>query len=130
MSARAFAPVTILRQLAKQRVGIILQPGDVLVIERAVPHDEDSIAALHSCYLRGWAEPVGNAVPAGEIDAQGNLPPGNTPFTYHSQMYRLTDSGWSVVNRAQMWTLMTVFIGIISILPTVISTLAAHWKIH
>lgn len=38
----------ILRRLAKQRVRLVLQPGNVWVIEYAVPDDEETDALLKS----------------------------------------------------------------------------------
>jgi len=115
-----------LKHLARQRLVGILQPGNIWVVEHAVPSDEATHAALLTCYLRGWAEPHENAVPTGELTPDGTLPADVSPFRHHTQMYRLTDGGWAVVNRAQMWTLTTVFVGIVSLLLSVIAILAAQ----
>jgi hypothetical protein len=60
-----------LRRLAKQRVTMILQPGNVWVIEYAVSEGESSdiSAALRTCHLWGWVAPEMNAVP---IDVHKN----------------------------------------------------------
>jgi hypothetical protein len=47
-----------LHKLAKQRIRMVLQPGDYWVIDRAIIHDEDTPAVLLTCQMRGWVEPV------------------------------------------------------------------------
>lgn len=116
----------VLRLLAKQRLATILQPGNVWVIDFAVPNNEDNDVALSSCYLRGWAEPLGNAVPSGHVHIDNMSTDFMDIFKQSAQLYRLTDSGWAVVNRAQLWTFATIFIGIISIMPILISTFIMH----
>lgn len=102
-----------LRRLSRQRVRLVLQPGNVLVIEKAVGSDEDTDAALRTCWLRGWAEPVEHAIPAGKLTLDGQLP--SPMFTGVTTIYRITDSGWSFVHRSHMWLLMTVLIAFLSL---------------
>lgn len=45
-----------LRRLARQRVALVLQPGNIWVIEYAVPENEETDATLKTCYMRGWVE--------------------------------------------------------------------------
>jgi len=104
--------------LAKQRLAMVLQPDGVWVIEQAVSHGEGIHAALATCYLRGWAEPLGNAIPSGEAPIDGRIDPNRPLFTHKTQLYRLTDSGWAVVNRLQFWLLCTISIGMISMIVT------------
>lgn len=111
----------VLRRLGKQRLAMILQPGGVWVIERAVSDGEHTPAHLSTCYLRGWAEPLGNAIPSGEAPPDGRLAPDRPVFTRTTQLYRLTDSGWAVVNRLQIWLLCTVGVGVVSMLVSVIA---------
>lgn len=102
-----------LHRLARQRVRLILPP-DVLVIENAVGNDEHIVAALRTCWLRGWAELVHNAIPSGELASDGQI--SNPPFTNRSPIYRMTDSGWAAVHRSHMWVLLGVTIGLLSLL--------------
>lgn len=114
-----------LRQLSRQRVRMILQPGNVRVIDNAVQRNQDTDAALMTCWLRGWAEPVENAVPTGQLTPDGQLP--NPVVTGVMTMYRLTDSGWSVVHRSHMWLLITVIIAFLSLcLGILVSGLLSH----
>lgn len=117
-----------LRRLARQRVRLILPP-DVLVIERSVPHDEQTVAALRTCWLRGWAELVHNAVPTGEVPPDGRIT--DPPFTRTTPIYRITDSGWSVVHRSHMWAIMAVLMGFLSVCAgffggILVQTLSSH----
>ena len=116
----------VLRRLAKQRLAMILQPGGIWVIENAVSDGDDTQVALSSCHLRGWAEPLGNAIPSGNLTPDGRLPTSGPLFDRTAHLYRLTDSGWSVVNRSQLWILITVFASVVSLLLGAIAVLATH----
>lgn len=56
-----------LRRLSRQRVALILQPGDIWVVERAVSDDVETEAHLKTCQLRRWIETVSNAGPRGRL---------------------------------------------------------------
>lgn len=114
-----------LRQLARQRVAMILQPGDVWVIEYAVRSDAETNPALLTCRLRGWIEPVENAIPHRPLAADGSLPSGPL-FDEVAPIYRLTDSGWSVVNRAQLFVLASALIAAVTLIATVVPWLTMH----
>jgi hypothetical protein len=45
----------------------VLQPGNVWVIEKAVPDNLETDADLKTCYMRGWVEPLENSVPKGRL---------------------------------------------------------------
>jgi hypothetical protein len=102
-----------LRQLSRQRVRLILQPGNIFVIDNAVDHDDDTDAALRTCWLRGWVEPVENAVPFGKLLPDGRLP--DRPLNQTSPVFRMTDAGWSVLHRSHLWSLMAVLMGFLSV---------------
>jgi hypothetical protein len=103
-----------LKRLARQRIALVFQPGNVWVIERAVEDDnEDVDAALKSAYLRGWVEPIQNAVPKGKLGPGGQLPTGAL-FERIGALWRLTDAGWAVINRNQTWTLFAILIAVLS----------------
>lgn len=65
-----------LRGLAKQRVAMVLQPGNVWVIERALKDTEETDALLKTCYMRGWVEPLEKSIPRGQLNQDGSLPMG------------------------------------------------------
>ncbi len=106
-----------LRALARQRVAIVLQPGNVWVIEKAIDENSDTDAMLKTCYLRGWVEPVEDALPKGRLTPEGNLPDRNI-FDEIGPVYRLTDSGWSVINRSHQWFMMSIFVAVLALIAT------------
>jgi hypothetical protein len=64
-----------LRKLAKPRVRMVLLPGNYWVVERAIDLDDDTRAALLTCQMRGWIEPLLHAVPSWQATPSGALPP-------------------------------------------------------
>jgi hypothetical protein len=77
---------------------VLILTGNVYVIERAISQDEETIANLRTCQMRGWVEPLHEAVPRASLNPDGSLP---KPLRIegHDTIYRLTDSGWTVINR-------------------------------
>jgi hypothetical protein len=90
-----------LRKLAKQRIRMVLQPGDYWVIDCAIPQDGDTHAALLTCYMRGWVEPLEHALPSSQLSPSGALPQ-NVSFDKMQTLYRLTSAGWSVIHRSDL----------------------------
>ena len=91
----------VLRRLARQRVAMILQPGNAWVIEYALDHDHETEAALRTCHMRGWIDIMHNAVPSANLTPDGLLQDKLNPKQVET-MYRLTEAGWSVINRTQL----------------------------
>jgi hypothetical protein len=81
-----------LKRLSRQRVGLVLQPGNVWVIENAVEDNEQTDTALKTAYMRGWVKPIENAVPKGKLTPEGALPSGNL-FQGVGPLWQLTASG-------------------------------------
>jgi hypothetical protein len=114
-----------LKRLAGQRIAMVLQPGNVWVIEKAVEDDDEDVdAALKTAYLRGWVEPIENAVAKGKLLPGGQLPPGNL-FQRVGALWRLTDAGWAVINRSQTWMLFAVLIAVLSLVVSAASLVVA-----
>ena len=117
---------SVLRQLARQRVATVLQPGNVWLIENAVEDNERTDVALKTCYMRGWVEPLTNdAIPKGQLLPDGRIPAGGPFQGKAGVIYTLTDAGWSVIHRAQLWTLVSVGLGVIAALVSIIAVLVA-----
>jgi hypothetical protein len=114
-----------LRALCRQRVALILQPGNVWVIEKAMKDTPETGAALRTCALRGWVEVIENAIPSGQLNSDGTLP--SQLFSGVSPIYKVTDSGWSVVHRTQLWLLVSL---VISALSFLVSVLACWVALH
>ncbi len=110
---REFSIYRTLKAVSKQRVALILQPGNVWVIERAIPDDEVTEANLRTCHLRGWVEPIENAIPKGQLADDGGLPEGSM-FNKRGPLYRLTDSGWNAIHRAHVIALLGVIASLLA----------------
>jgi hypothetical protein len=98
-----------LKVVATQTVQVILQPGSCWAIQTTLRHDEETEAALRTCYIRGWIEPLTEAIPQGRLTDEGNLPDGPM-FTGESPLWRLTEAGWHVIHRMRAWVVATCFI--------------------
>jgi hypothetical protein len=117
-----------LKRLSRQRVALVLQPGDVWVIENAVEDNEQTDAALKTAYMRGWVRPILNAVPKGKLTPDGALP-GENPFQGLAPLWQLTEGGWTVVNRTHWWALFAILICVLSFSVSVISiVLTIYWR--
>lgn len=101
----------LLRRLARQRVGMVLQPGNYWVIEYAVEDNEETDALLKTCYMRGWVEPLQNSVPKGRLQPDGSLPSGPM-FDSTGPIWKLTDTGWGVIQRRHELGVLALFVAI------------------
>ena len=118
-----------LKRLSEQRVALVLQPGNVWVIERAVEDNEQTDAALKTAYIRGWVEPIENAIPKGKLTPSGDLPCGSS-FQEVGPLWRLTEGGWAVVNRSHGWTLFAIVVSVLSFGVSVVSLGMALKTLH
>jgi hypothetical protein len=105
---------------------LILQPGNAWVVERSPPEDEETEAALRTCHLRGWVEPVVDAIPKGQLTPAGELPQGGV-FSGHGPLYRLTDAGWSAINRSHRWVIVSWLVALASLVASIVGILVARW---
>ncbi len=112
----------VLKSLSRQRVALILQPGNVFVIEKAPASQPGLEEALRTCHMRGWVEPICNAIPKGKLTKDGRLPEGDI-VTGISPYYRLTEAGWSTIRRTHFWVVTTCAIA----LATLIGTICGLW---
>ena len=111
----------VLKGISKQRVALILQPGNIFVIEKAPLSEPGLEEALRTCHMRGWVEPISKAIPKGKLTKDGSLP--DELFTEIGPYYRLTEAGWSVIKRTHFWVVTTCFIA----LATLIGTIFGLW---
>src|SRR5579875_1298479 len=103
-----------LRRLAEQKVVLVLQPGNVWVVDRAVEDNDRTDAALKTAWMRGWVEPIHDAVPRGRLGPNNELPQGEL-YQTAGPLWRLTDAGWAVINRTHGWALFAIVISILSL---------------
>lgn len=114
-----------LRQLAKQRIRIILQPGNYWVIDLAMNRDDDTRAALATCDMRGWAEIHHHAVPSANLLPNGSLP-ANVNFGETETYYRLTSAGWSVIHRSDLIAACALLISVMSFALAIFGIVHQH----
>ena len=70
--------------------------------------------------MRGWVEPLKNSIPKGRLLPDGSLPPGDI-FNQSGPVWKLTDSGWSAINRAHEWVLIGILIAALGLFFTLIA---------
>ena len=103
----------LLRRLARQRVVMVLQPGNVWVVEYAVEDTDDTDALLKTCYMRDWVEPLQESVPKGRLRPDGSLPDGPV-FEGRGPLWKLTDSGWAAIQRRHEITVLGIFVAVVA----------------
>lgn len=107
-----------LEKVAKQRVAMILQPGNVWVVERAVRSEDETVnAALKTCHMRGWIEPLIDSIPEYQFTPGGDI----IEKEHRKPIYRLTEAGWSKIHESHAWVIATLVIASCSLLATLIS---------
>jgi len=113
---------SVLKKLSQQRIALILQPGNVWVIEKAVSsEDEEVAAALKTCHIRGWVEPIMNAIPGGNLNPDGSLP--EKLFTHTAPLYRITEGGWSAINRTHYLLSKTFWVAFATLIATIVGVI-------
>ncbi|MCX2760076.1 hypothetical protein OQJ65_17215 [Vibrio sp. Sgm 22] len=105
----------VLKKVARQRVAIILEPGNVPVVERAIGRDEETKTFLLTAQIRGWVDVLHENMPTGKIDGDGNML-SDQPFTSKETHWKLTDSGWAAIQRRHQLSVLSLGVAIIAIL--------------
>lgn len=110
-----------LKRLSGQRVALVLQPGNVWVIDNAVEDTEKTDAALKTAFMRGWVEPIQNGIPRGKLNPDGSLPTERPLFEGTGPIWRLTDGGWAIVNRTHGWSVFAIVVSALSFAVSILS---------
>lgn len=113
-----------LKAVARQRIAIVLQPGNVQVIERGTPDEEWFELGVLTCHIRGWVEVLHENLPTGAIKFQGSDPklPSEMRTKNH---YKLTEGGWAVLNRSHAWVLATFMVSAVGLVVALASLAVA-----
>ena len=117
---REYSIYRTLRLLARQRVALVLQPGNVWVIERAVPETERNSENIQTCMMRGWVEILHQSVPSGILNPDGT-PPSNDKLI-EKPIYRLTDGGWNAIHRTHVMAILGVTLSLLGVVVAVLGT--------
>ena len=108
-----------LRAIARQRVALILQPDNVMVVENSAPDAEWFDLAVQTAHIRGWVEILHDSIPVGSVRFEGNNPIISQPREMKQKaMYRLTEGGWAVINRVHTWVVATFLISLLTLIVT------------
>lgn len=113
-----------LKAVARQRVAIVLQPGNVHVIERGTPDEEWFELGIRTCHIRGWVEVLHESLPTTTVRFQGNHPLISQDAKAKNH-YRLTEGGWAVLNRSHAWVLATFLVSTVGLVVSIASLVLA-----
>lgn len=95
-----------LNAISSQRVERVLDPDGIQVISGAPAADEKQLRNIQTCLMRGWIEPLENAMPIESVpdddQPDGAQPEGTYP------LYRLTESGWTSIYRSYLITTLAL----------------------
>ena len=108
----------VLKMVARQRVVMILEPGNVPVVERAIGRDEETKTFLLTAQIRGWVDILHEGMPTGKIDENSNMNI-EQPFDSKENHWKLTDSGWAAIQRRYQLSVLSISIAIIGALVAV-----------
>jgi len=104
----------LLKKISRQRVTMVLEPGNVPVIERGLSHDEKTKVLLLTAEIRGWVEVLHENIPTGQIDQNGQINE-QQPFQSLETHWKLTDSGWAAIQRRYQISLLGVAVALLGL---------------
>ena len=113
-----------LKIIAGQRVALILQPGNVFVIENSPTSTDWFEQAVQTCRIRGWVDVLHEGIPSAKLEFQGRAPVFNNQ-TKPTTFYRLTDGGWNAIHRSHALLIVTVILSALSLAAGVASVVLA-----
>lgn len=116
-----------LRRIAKQRVVMTFEDDEMWVVENVLTGEDTRAGAiLRTCYIRGWVEIEGHTVPIEALVREGedwHLP---RDLSNLPRNYRLTQAGWSAIQRTHSWVIATCFVAAAGLVATIVS-MASRW---
>lgn len=98
-----------LRKLSKQRVAGVID--GVWIVEGGINLDKDIEAALRTCHMRGWVEPITGTIPHSKWSEDSKITKGMSGPTY-----RLTEAGWNIVHDSYKFIQATFLITTITLI--------------
>ena len=112
-----------LHAIARQRVILVLQPGNVPVVERSPPEEEWFDIAVRTCQIRGWVEILYDSIPSRTLAHYKGGEPTFQGDTTHKTVYRLTEGGWSVIHRSHGWVVATFAVAVLGLIAAAASVI-------
>lgn len=104
--------------IAKQRVALVLIPGDIWVIENSLIIDNNFEAEVATCLMRGWIDILEKSIRFGQLTKNGKLPNKSLDklFNETGNIYRITESGWAVINRQKTILIVALLIAFMTLI--------------
>jgi len=110
----------VLKKLSKQRV-VGIAEGNAWIISGGIKVDDEIEAALRTCSMRGWIEPVTGTIPQYNVSKD---------FKFNKEKpgpaYRLTEVGWNVIHGSYILIKATFCVTIITLIITLVQLLRTH----
>jgi hypothetical protein len=104
-----------LKKIARQRVAMILNPGGIWVIEKALIKNDETEAAISTCLMRGWIDIHDNSVKMCQLNPDGSLPENFKGKLQNDKLYKVTDSGWRVIKREQVILVLSLIFAVLAV---------------
>lgn len=109
-----------LKLIARQRVALVLQPGNVLVVENSPVDVGWFDVAVRTAHIRGWVEVLHDAIPSARMGTENDKFVIPEEFVKKTQ-YRLTEGGWATIHGTHGWTLATFLVSFLALLASVVA---------
>jgi hypothetical protein len=113
-----------LTALAQQRVRLIVQPGNVWIVDRSPVHTQEFNSAIATAMIRGWVTTIANAVPSAQLGPNGELPSG---FSGVEPIYQLTSAGWDAIHGIHLLLKQTFLVAVATLVATIIGVMVTVW---
>jgi len=114
-----------LKQLARQRVARVHNPGNYWIIEKAMPKTKKNEANLQTCLMRGWVKLLHESVPTRKLGK--NLEIDDSKSECYEHVYGLTESGWNVIHRNYSLFFLSVVISVIGVVVAVLNLILQEY---
>ena len=108
----------LLKKIARQRVAMILEPGSIPVIERAIKTNEETKTLLLTAQIRGWVDILHEDMPTGKLDSSGSIN-SDMPFQSKENHWKLTDSGWGAIQRRYQLSVLGLALTVIAVIVAI-----------
>lgn len=115
---REYSIYKTLTCISKQRVVLLLQPGNAWVIEKAFPDTDQNQANIRTCIIRGWVDLLHESIPSTNLDDNYDLSKELESNNNKKDIYKLTDSGWNAIHRTHVITLLSIIIALLGVFIT------------
>ncbi|MDM0075741.1 hypothetical protein QTH90_15165 [Variovorax sp. J2P1-59] len=114
-----------LKIIAGQRVTMIVQPHNILVIEKSPISTEWFEVAVQTCRIRGWVEVLHEGLPSAELHFVKGQPVSGP--AHRKTHYRLTEGGWNAIRGTHALVIVAIVLSALS-LGAGVASVALTWE--